>query len=210
MSEPMTYIEVAIEFTEMVSLALSRPDVAAALEQLRANTQQGSQRLILRSRTELTKPERIAVQNFQVVLQDHLRTIEKLQRAGQGAADVWHNTLKHYRVADADGAPVQVAAEVGGVSHRVDVESVAMLGSSISTVYEVLIRNRLTAENTIKYFQAKAEGKIFVSRGPAGSGKTSHQWYVNSCSQTPCIFTIARPQGKLHTGWCTNDFSTGG
>ena len=90
-------IEAQIEFTEMVNLALSRPSAAASLKQLRENTQQRSQRLILRSRTGLTKPERAAVQNYIIVLQDHLRTIERLQQAGPGAAaaDIWNNASTH-------------------------------------------------------------------------------------------------------------------
>lgn len=238
MGEPVTYIESALEFTSMVDLALSRPEATASLEQLRENTMQHRHRLVLRSRTGLSKPERSAVQNQLVVLQDNLRTIETLQQAGLGAAEVWHNTLKHYKVAgdgvdpamgevaaaeqmlhdvmaavrpkhrglaaarsigdagavaaaEADlfaavpivndarnavaaarAAKMQVAAEVGGFSHLVNVEAAAVFGSNISTDHEILIRNRLFNENYRNYFQAKAEGKVFASAGPAGSGKT--------------------------------------
>ena len=51
----------------------------------------------------------------------------------------------------------------------VDVEAAAVMGSNISAEYEILIKNRLTAENNVKYFQAKAQGKVFCSFGPAGS-----------------------------------------
>ena len=105
MGEPTTNIEAALEFTESVDLALSRPQAAASLEQLHENTRAHSQRLILRSRTALTQPERKAVQNHLVVLQDHLRKLESLIEAGPAAPEVWHNTLKHYKVAGDDASP---------------------------------------------------------------------------------------------------------
>ena len=67
---------------------------------------------------------------------------------------------------------MHVVAEVSGFSHTVDVEAAAVIGSHYSTDYEILIRNRLTRENHQKYFQAKAQGKVFASSGRAGSGKT--------------------------------------
>jgi hypothetical protein len=239
LGEAMTYIEAQLEFTSMVDLALSRPEAATSLEQLRENMMQRSQRLILRSRTGLSKPERTALQNQIIILQDNMRTIEQLQQAGTATADVWNNTLKHYEVAPAgaggavspevaaaeqqlhtvmaavrpkhrglaaaraSGDPAAVAAaeadlfaavpfvndarnavaaaraatmhvvaEVSGFSHTVDVEAAAVIGSHYSTDYEILIRNRLTRENHQKYFQAKAQGKVFASSGRAGSGKT--------------------------------------
>ena len=67
---------------------------------------------------------------------------------------------------------MQVAAEIAGISHLVDVAAAAVMGSNVSADHEILVKNRLMQESHIKYFQAKSEGRVFACTGPAGSGKT--------------------------------------
>ena len=241
MHEPMTLIEMQLDFTAAVDLVVARPDAVASLTQIGENTQQRTHRLLTRLRGGLTQTERNAVENQLIALNEHLRLIAEMQAAGPLASKIWQATVKYYNllpeasqqdanlsaamcvadeelqqvmhavrpkhsalaqarmfgnsalvaacendlldaapavhhacnaVAAARAASMQVVAECNGVVLPVDVASAAVFGSFISSAFSSFVKTKTTQELNCNYFRAQAESKVFVLRGPAGSGKT--------------------------------------
>ena len=75
-------------------------------------------------------------------------------------------------VAAARAASMQVVAECNGVILPVEVASAAVIGSTVSSEFSSLVKTKVTHEAKRTYFCARAEGKVLVLQGPAGSGKT--------------------------------------